>query len=299
MAIGTALALGLGAAAVGIGGSVLGTSATKKAAGKAADTAAATADKNNALARELYERNTGNFQPYLASGQRANSAFDELVFGPQPAAVPSAFGPVGATGFGTPQPSAFGANNQVFDGGEAPGFLNGARMGQPAYSNMQYGPPVYAMDQPAGGVTAPVPPQASARSAFDNYLNSTGYQFRFNEGIKGLNIGFGARGLLESGARDKAAIRYGQGIASDEFAKYMQLLDNQQRLGFGGASALAGVGQNMVSNITANNNSASSAAANAALASGAANANMWSGIGNSLGSVFGQLGSSYGVKKAF
>lgn len=296
MAITTALALGLGAAALGAGGSVLSGNAQKKAVDKASDTAAATADKNNALARELYERNSANMSPFMDSGRRANSAFDELLYGPSAAPAPSAFAPAAAAA----QPYAFASYGgpMIEEGGEPYGAAGRfPRMMPQGYSNMQYGVPVFAGPSPAGTVAAPSP-APSAKSAFDRYLESTGYQFRFDEGMKGLNIGAGAHGMLESGARDKAAIRYGQGIASDEFARYMQLLDNQQRLGFGGASALAGVGQNMVSSITANNNSASSAAANAALASGAANANMYSGIANAFGSALGSLGSSY-QKKAF
>lgn len=298
MAIGTGLAM-LGAAAISAGGSILAGNSQKKSADKAADTAAANTDKNNALTREIYDRNTANLSPFMDSGRRANSVFDELLYGPSAAPAQPAFGPP----TGMAQPSAFaayGGPGQFMEEGFAgepygmagrfPQFMQGPQN----YSNMQYGAPVFAGQQPSGAVTA----APSARSAFDQYLNSTGYQFRFDEGMKGLNIGAGARGMLESGARDKAAIRYGQGIASDEFARYMQLLDNQQRLGFGGASALAGVGQNMVSSITANNNSAASAAANAALARGNANASMYGGIANALGSALGSLGSSY-QKRAF
>jgi hypothetical protein len=301
MAIGTTAAI-LGSAVIGAAGSALAGGSTKKAAKNAAEAAKENTASNNALTLDIYNRNTGNIGPWMRSGLRANSAFDELLYGaPPPTAVPSAFGPMGAAGFGVPQPYAFGSyggyerdSEPLAMGGVFGNRRIGAPAGDFAYSNMQYGAPVYAMDQPpAGAVTAPAP---SARSAFDNYLHSTGYQFRFDEGMKGLNIGAGARGMLESGARDKAAIRYGQGIASDEFAKYMALLDNQQRLGFGGASALAGVGQNMVGNITANNNNAASAAANAALVAGNANASMWTGIGNSVGTALGQLGSSYNKK---
>lgn len=287
MAISTAAAI-LGSTALSIGGSLLGGNSQKKAVDKATAAETANTDKNNALAREFRAENTANFMPYMESGNRARSAFDELLFGPSPPPTPSAFAAYGAP----QQPSAFapyGYAGSDFGGEDYGQFgMVPRRMGQP-YGNMQYGAPVYAAQQPPG----PVQAQPSARSAFDNYLNSTGYQFRFDEGMKGLNIGAGARGMLESGARDKAALRYGQGIASDEFARYMQLLDNQQRLGFNSASALAGVSQNTLGLITANNNNASSALANGALAKGSANANMWGGIAGSLGSAFGQLGSSY------
>jgi hypothetical protein len=46
--------------------------------------------------------------------------------------------------------------------------------------------------------------------------------------------------------------------------------------------------------VTANNNSAGTAAANAALLSGSANAQMYSGIANGIGQIAGSLGSSFG-----
>lgn len=288
----------IGAAVITTGGGLLAAGDQKKAARTAASVEGANTDKNNALAREFYSLNTANITPWMRSGQRANNAIDELLYGPQ-AAQPTQSAPSAFQGAGMAQPSAFGSyasggwNSPSFidPGGEQ--FANGQPM---TYGNMQYGQPQYA-DQgpaPAGGVTTPV---STARSAFENYLNSTGYQFRLGEGMKGLNIGFGAKGLLESGARDKAAIRYGQGMASDEFARYMDLLNRQQNLGFSGASALAGVGQNLVGNVTANNNASAAATANSALYAGQANANMWGSIAGSLGNAAGQLGSSYDIWK--
>ena len=59
--------------------------------------------------------------------------------------------------------------------------------------------------------------------------------------------------------------------------------------------ALAGVGQNYVGQVSANNNNAGNSAANAQLAGGVANSNMYAGIGNSLGNLVGSFGSSYGA----
>lgn len=129
------------------------------------------------------------------------------------------------------------------------------------------------------------------QSAWDQFRNSTNYQFRLNEGMKALNQGYAARGMLESGAAMRGINDYAQNFASNELGNYMNLLSQQQQMGMGAASALAGVGQNMVNNVTANNNAAASAAANAALMRGQSNANMWGNIAGSIGNV---LGSSYG-----
>lgn len=64
------------------------------------------------------------------------------------------------------------------------------------------------------------------------FEESPGYNFRFNEGVRALDRAAAARGMLGSGARLRALQRYGQGIASDEYANYMNRL-----------AALAGIGQ--------------------------------------------------------
>ena len=125
-----------------------------------------------------------------------------------------------------------------------------------------------------GGSTTP-------QNAFDIFRNSTGYQFRLNEGMNALNSGYAGAGVVQSGAAMKSALKYGQDYASNEFGNYLGYLGNQQGVGLSGASALAGVGQNYANSVMANNNSAGSAAANAALMKGANNpfANMAGMIG--------------------
>jgi hypothetical protein len=77
----------------------------------------------------------------------------------------------------------------------------------------------------------------------------------------------------------------------------MDDLYRQEALGASTASALAGVGQNLVGQVSANNNNAASAAGNAALVAGQGAANNWNavgaGIGQVAGSVAGAMGSSY------
>lgn len=216
MAIGTALAIGLGTAALGAGASVLGASAQKKAAGKAADVAQSTANQNNALTREIYGNNVGILSPYVNRGNAAGNAFNELLG--------------------------------------------------------------------LGAAAAP-----SAASAFDQYRNSTGYQFRVDEGNKAINQGYAARGQLESGAAMKALQARGQNLATDDFKDYLGLLGNQQGVGLSAGSALAGVGQQYAGTVSANNNMAGQAKGDAYIAGGVANQNMYSGITN----AFGRLATSY------
>lgn len=206
-----AIAAGIGAVA-SIGGSMLGASASKKAANKAADTSMQTAQMNNALSREIYGQNTANLSPFM---QRGNESGEQI---------------------------------------------NALLAGNPA--------------------------------AFDAFRNSTNYQFRLGEGMKAANQGYAARGMLQSGAAMKGLNDYGQNMASNELGNYMNILGQQQQVGLSGANALAGVGTNMVGQVTANNNAAGTAAANAQLMAGQAQNQMYGGIGSAIGNF---LGSSYGL----
>ena len=208
------------AAAGAVGGAALGASASKKASKSAANAQLEAAAQNNALTREIYDKNYKNLSPWMTRGNTAGGAVNALL------------------GLG-------------------------------------------------GDPTA-------QRNAFDTFRDSTGYQFRMGEGMNALNSGYAARGMLNSGAAQKAAMRYGQDYASGEFGNYLSALNSQNQTGFAAGSALAGVGQNMANNISANNQSAADARSNAAIASGVANSNMYAGIGNALGNLSSNVASSFG-----
>ncbi len=95
-----------------------------------------------------------------------------------------------------------------------------------------------------------------------NYLRSTpGYDFRMEEGVNALNRSAAAKGMLYSGAQQKALTTYGQGLADQT---YNALLDRIANLSTGGQNAavqLGGIGANAASTV-----------ANTQLASGQAQA---------------------------
>jgi hypothetical protein len=132
---------------------------------------------------------------------------------------------------------------------------------------------------------------AQATAALKTYYDSTAYTSRLKQGQDGVTAALGSRGMLESGAADKALTKYGQDYASGEFDKYMSYLAGQQGVGLTAASAQAGVGQNYANAVSANNNNAANTVSNAALS----NAGTISGALGGLTSAIGLgLGSSYG-----
>lgn len=69
----------------------------------------------------------------------------------------------------------------------------------------------------------------------EDIRNNPAYQFRLGEGMKATNMGFGAGGNYASGARQKELLRYGQGLASQEY-------DNAYNREFNRLSQMAGIG---------------------------------------------------------
>jgi hypothetical protein len=147
---------------------------------------------------------------------------------------------------------------------------------------------------------APVTPSAtnnpatptSALSAWQTFYNSPTYQVPLNEGLKAVNTKYAGMGALESGAAMKAINDYGANHAASTLGTYMDQLYRQEALGVSASSALAGVGQNLVSQVSANNQYAGDAASNAALVNGNAAAGNWNNIGSTIGQVAGAVGGA-------
>lgn len=130
--------------------------------------------------------------------------------------------------------------------------------------------------------------KAAANSAYDAYLGSTGYQSRLAEGQKQVTAVLGGKGLLDSGAAQKALLKYGQTFASNEFGNYLGALQGQQQVGLSAASAQAGVGQNYANAVSANNNASAETQANAALS-----------VSGNINGILGNALSAYGYTKGF
>jgi hypothetical protein len=106
---------------------------------------------------------------------------------------------------------------------------------------------------------------------FRQFIQNSDYGFQFGEGANRINSGYAGAGTLQSGAAMKDMERFRQNLQSGYRGEFMNALGNQQGVGLSGASALAGVGQNYVNTISANNQNAGDAASNAALMRGANN----------------------------
>lgn len=98
----------------------------------------------------------------------------------------------------------------------------------------------YGLD-PAGA-------KETQQQALADFETSPGYQFRMDEGSKALDRSAASRGLLRSGAQQKAITAFGQGVASEEYGNYMD--DLLAVSGLGGQAASSG--NNTAAGLTAN-----------------------------------------------
>lgn len=84
---------------------------------------------------------------------------------------------------------------------------------------------------------------SAANSAFDDYKNSTGYNFMMDSGRKAITGNAAANGLLDSGSTLKALNTYGQNTGSSFFNAYLDKLLGLSQQGLGAGGLISGAGQ--------------------------------------------------------
>jgi len=129
-----------------------------------------------------------------------------------------------------------------------------------------------------------------------NVQNEAGYQFGLNQGIGSLNNQLASRGMRNSGAALKAAMRYGNDYATTKYdAAFQREMANRNAqlnplqslagLGQSGANIIAGAGSNMANSVSQTQASLGNALGASAIAQG-----------NALSSGINQLAGWYANK---
>ena len=113
----------------------------------------------------------------------------------------------------------------------------------------------------------------AGRLAQQDFFTSPGYQWRLDEGMRAVDAGAAAKGMLRSGATLKAEQEFGQGLASQEFENYYNRLYN-----------LSGMGMK-----------AAGATGDAEMQAGRGQAATAIGAGNAQSSIYGNAASSLGT----
>jgi hypothetical protein len=112
-----------------------------------------------------------------------------------------------------------------------------------------------------------------------------GYQFGVDQGLRAVNNGAAARGMSQSGAADKARIRFGQDFASTKLNESANRLMALASGGQPGASQIGGAGANYAGQV-----------GNALMQQGDANAAYRIAGGNALADTVNGL-TAYGVRQ--
>lgn len=114
------------------------------------------------------------------------------------------------------------------------------------------------------------------------FQQDPGYQFRLSEGLKALDRQAAARGGLISGGALKAAQRYGQEAASQEYTNAFNRYQAERQARLGPLQSLAGVGQTTAQQIAGQGQQMAANVGNLQTSGAAARASGYVGGANAL-----------------
>jgi hypothetical protein len=220
-----------------VAGSVFGSSSNKKAAKNAAQASQYATDQAVGLQRDIYNQNNALLSPFVQRGNQAGNAINAMLG-------------LGGAEMTTGGPATTSVMNPYQTGMDAAGRYGLSENGDLMFPAM--GGPMNALAGFGGGMSQMQPsPQQAQNNAFDGfrgYINNSDYAFNLGEGLDALNSGFAGSGLVQSGAALRGALDYQDNLRARYRGEYLNLLGEQQGVGLGGASAVAGVGQNYANN---------------------------------------------------
>lgn len=82
----------------------------------------------------------------------------------------------------------------------------------------------------------------AANKAFQDYQDSSGYQWQLGQGTQAITNNAATKGMLNSGSTLKAVNQYGQGLASQSFNNYLSNLLNLGNQGIQAGQVISGAG---------------------------------------------------------
>jgi hypothetical protein len=126
----------------------------------------------------------------------------------------------------------------------------------------------------------------AGNAALANFQKSPGYQFALDQGLQAVDAGAAARGMLVSGQTRAAEMKYGQGLASQDFASYYNRLSG---LASQGLQASNQAGSNIMQG-AAGQSAVDRALAGNETSYGAAQSTLDTGRAAGLGSLYTGLG---------
>lgn len=249
-------------AAIGAVASVAGGAMASSGAKSAAKTQAAAADRATALQGEMFDKQVELQAPFRAGGLTAQNRLMTLL------------------GLNPMDASVYGIENPNYQATNAAEGVNTKDK--------------YILPQ---GLSVDPKSADFGKYARDfsmaDYQADPGYAFRLKEGLKALDAQAAARGGMVSGAALKAASRFGQDYASNEYTNAFNRYQTNRSNQLQPLQSLMGVGQTATNQTGAAAGAYGAAAGSNALAAGNALASGQVGSANAWNSAFG------GAMKAF
>lgn len=240
---------GAAAAAIGAGGSILGGLGASKEATKARRSQEEQFRQEMAHQRWLDQNAYNERQPFQQAGQYGIGAMADWAresrdnpqfWDPRQGLDPNQYRWQSLATL-NPQQYAFGAPAPVDPNASQfnaqPYQVNAAQYrfdpNQYAYQPGQALDPTQYRMQATQGYNAPTLDPSQFQFKAPTLSEDPGYQFRLQQGVSALDASAAARGGLTSGAAQRALLRYGQDVGSQEYgAAYQRALgENQQRYG--------------------------------------------------------------------
>lgn len=295
------------------GASVLSGLFGAKSATKAADAQVEAAEKTVEEQRRQYDTTREDLAPYRSAGYNALGAIQGMLglTGSESGTGLSSAVPDIRTVTEPVQGAAAGGSDLEFRGtfGSGDGmqaYLDGQLIGtgingendkarlQAMYGNrapVQQTTNYLVGDQSFGTMTDAEAYRSNLQAAQPtegyDFQTSPGYQFRLDEGNKAMERAASARGLRLSSGTMKDAMRYGQGLASDEYWTQYNAL-----------AGLAGTGQTAVNTGAQLGAQTANQIGNAYMAAGDARASGYAGVNNAFQGTMGNLFSVYSMNQA-
>lgn len=124
-----------------------------------------------------------------------------------------------------------------------------------------------------------------------DFTKDPGYDFRMQQGQRGLDSSAAARGGALSGAAIKASERYSQDYASGEYQNAYNRFNADRTARFNRLSSLAGVGQTATNQVGAQGAQVASSIAENQIGAGNARASGYIGQGNAMSGAANTLGN--------
>lgn len=145
--------------------------------------------------------------------------------------------------------------------------------------------PYRTMGDQAAGRISRVLGLGGAAPDMSEFQADPGYQFRLSEGNQALDRSAAGRGMLLSGAQLKAASRYNQGMASQEFGNWFNRLSGITDRGVNAATMTGNFGAQNAAN-----------QGNYLMAAGNAQAGNYINQANTIGNLASQGAGLYGMR---